>query len=314
MIDTQTLATQFKKPEKIGAIALMVAVGAVIAYAFFRALPTLIELAQETIYFGMEVVIGIVLVMIFLNRQTWITIQYAIANQLRKIRRMVVHLDPIGVLNTAITQFTNKLGEIDEALVASDAARKRQVTAMQTAQKKADNEKAMADQAKRENLPDVQITQHFAACDRWMKAVDGMRPQAELLDKMQTALEQARDLCAAKLEDFKNQKSVKAMELDIAQSNKVVVNRFKKFFGSSPELEMQDMALEEIERQTSEAEAEVDQLMRFVNPMLADADLKKQAETQQAMARFNQFTAKALPAGGVIEGATVTTGNDKAKK
>lgn len=313
MTDGQYMV-QFKKPDKMGAIALMAVAGAVIGYVLYLTLPTLIELAQNTIYFGVELIVGVTLAMIFLNKSTWVTIHYAIANQLRKVRRAIVHEDPIGVLTTVINRFNNRLVEIDEALVQSDAAIKRQQKGITTAQQKSTNETNLAESARASGLPEVTVTQHVMAAERWTKSADSMQPQAELLDRMQTALEQARDLCAARLEDFKSQKQTKALELDIAQSNKAVASRFKKFFGSNPELEMQDMALEEIERQTSEADAEIDQLMRVVNPMLADADLKKQAEAQQAMAKFNKFTTKALPTGASVVDGVVVKEKEMVKK
>jgi hypothetical protein len=66
-------------------------------------------------------------------------------------------------------------------------------------------------------------------------------------------------------------------------------------FGNNPDLEMQDLAIEEIQRQSFEAEAEIDQFMRVITPRLQQADLQRDADAIEAMEKLNAYTAQSLP-------------------
>ncbi len=307
MADESFATARLRTPEKVGAIVVVLALIAACGGAILHFMDTLVALAQDVVYFGIECVGAVLLAYTLFT--SWDAILLGIGLGLRKFRRMIVHEDPIGVLSEVIDRFTKKLGEIDDALVQQDAARKRQANAIAQAHAKSKLEMGMANAAKTVGKPDVEVAQHLTAADRWDKAADAIQPQLDNLDKMQTALESARDMCAAKVEDFKSQRDAEKIKLDATQAYRGTVSRFKAFFGGDKDLELQDMALDDIERQTTEAEASVDQLMRMVNPMLAEADLKKQAETAAALQKFGaQFAATkaqaALP-GPTVDGKVV---------
>jgi len=295
----------FKKPDRAGGLVLMGVVGLGILYAFYLALPTLIMFAQDTIYFGVEIAVGVVLAMFLFSRDFWSGIFYASQNLIRKMRRAIVREDPIGVLDTVIGRFETKQAEIADAMVQADAARKRQANSIGMMEKKSVNEQQLAKEAQRQSRADVEVSQHLTAAQRWQSSADEMKPMATMLDKMQQSLEQARDLCTSKLEDLKNQKEVLAVKLDAMQASSSAVKRFKNFFGSNPDLQMQIMAVDEIERQCTQDEAELDQFMRQINPVIQSADLQKQADAQAALQKFGNFLKPALSSGPVVDGHVV---------
>jgi hypothetical protein len=104
-----------------------------------------------------------------------------------------------------------------------------------------------------------------------------------------TCMERARDLCESKLEDVRNQKVVLQRQLEALLSGQKAVRRIKRFLGRNPDLEMQELAVQEIERQASEAMSEIDQFMRIVNPVLETADLQRTADQMAAMEHFNAY-------------------------
>lgn len=316
-MDGQQLATKFKRPDQIGGLVVMGLVAAGLLYGFWRALPTLIAFAQDTILFGVELAVLAVLAMFLLDPKFWHGLYFWSQNQIRTVRRKIVSEDPIGILDTVIVRFDTKTQEIADAMVQADAARKRQQNSIALMERKSQGEQALCETAQRMVKPDTEIQQHAVAAERWRKAADDMRPMAAMLDKMQLNLEQARDLCGARLDDLRNQREVLKIRLDTMVSSQAAVKRFKSFFGSNPDLEMQTMAVEEIERQSTEAEAEIDQFMRQISPLIQNADLQKQAEAQAALQRFGQFMQKpaaALPAGGVVDAVSVITVKETVKK
>jgi hypothetical protein len=265
--------------------------------ALYVALPYLIELAQNTIIFMVELAIAGILAIILLDKGTWAAIFYKWKNISRNIRKAIAREDPIGVLSTVIQKFQRKLESIDENINQAVAAWKRQVASIKDAKQRQDDAYAMVVAAQRAGKSEAVQGMHAAAAARWKDAIADMEPMANLLQDLKGRLEKARDICEVQIQDAENQKEVLAIKLTALKQGQKAVKSFKQFFGSNPDLEMQELAIEQIEIQASEAEAEIDQFMRVIDPMIQNADLKKQADMQVALDKFDQFTAaKALPA------------------
>lgn len=281
-------STPFKSSDKMVGLALIAVALAIAGVGTYYLLPLLIELAKNTIIFIGELVLLGFLVITFGDKNTWLNIYYKWRNISRNIRKAIVREDPVGILVTVIARFSQKLSEIDENITKALGAAKRQSNVIKQAESQEKQELQMA-QAAQIAGKDLEMKQHAAAAARWEKAADEMRPMELTLLNVKTTLERARDLCAARLADLESQKSVLELRLEAAQTTQKAVKGFKRFFGNNPDLEMEDMAVEEIERQSTEAEAEIEQFIRVMNPMLDAQDLKKNAEALAAMEKFNNF-------------------------
>lgn len=289
-----------KRPDKIVAGIIAALVIGLLGYGLFVVLPYLITLAENTITFVLELAALAVIVMVLADRDTWTMILYQWKNISRNLRRGIARQNPIGVMDTVIERFARKLEEIDDHMTKAAAACKRHEANIKTMRKKAADEDAIARTAISLQKSELEIKRHATAALRWEKAAEDMVPMGVMLSEMQEKMEQARDLCANTLEDTKNQREVFAMTYETMTTSQKTVKSFKRFFGTNPDLAMLEMSIDEIERQTSEAEAEIDQFMRVMTPAMEAADLKKQAEAQEAMSRFGKFlqaspTPTALP-------------------
>lgn len=287
-----------KNADKIVGAVLAIVAGALLIWGGIYVMPLLVELAKNTIVFIAELVVLAFLAIVFLDPNTWRSIYYKWKNISRNIRKAIVREDPLGTLDTVISRFVAKLETIDENLVQADGARKRQDKAIEDCLAKAAEEANLVRAAKNQGKSNNEIGQHAASSKRWEKAALEMRPQQEFLTKMMVRLEQARDLANSKINDLRDQKSVLAIRLESMQDGQQAVRGLKRLFGNNDDLIMQDMALEEIERQSFEAEAEIDQFMKVISPSLAAADLKREAEMAAAMEQFGGYVeAHQLPAG-----------------
>jgi hypothetical protein len=291
--DLLSSAPAMKGADKF-AFSLLLALGLLIfgafGYGLYLVLPALIELAKNGIVFVGLIFVLIILLLFgyeaFLSRDAII---YKMQNIARNFRKMVVREDPVGVLDGVIRRLSDKLNGIDDNMIKAEGSIKRQAGSIAKAKKSADNERALALQAKNDNSTQATIAMHAMAAERWEKTAETFVPMKELLSKMASRLVQARDLAGNALENAKNQKSALSLQLETLQDGQAAVRGFKRFFGNNPELQMQEMAVEEIERQSAEAEAEIDQFMRAIDPMLETADLQKRADATQAMARFDAY-------------------------
>lgn len=300
-MDTKERISQMKPSDKIiGVILLAVAAGAV-GWGLFFLLPLLIVLAQNAVYFFLELAVALALAIVVLSPDTWRNAYYGWQNISRKIRKLIISSDPIGILNTVLRQYAAKLNEIDSNIVETDAATKRQKASIRTSIKSRDEELAMAKEAERLGK-DLQVRQHAMAAQRWATAADEAEPMLKTLTDALAGLERARDYCAVQLEDYESQKEVLSLKLEAFQSGQKAIRKLKGFFGRNPEMEMAELAVEDIERKSTEAMAEIDQFMRVMTPKLDAQDLKRSAEQTVAMDKFNLFLTgapkAALPASG----------------
>jgi hypothetical protein len=291
----------------IGLVLAAIALG-LGGWGLHAILPTLIELAQNTVYFlAMLGVVGVLLVVLG-DPQTWRNLYYGWRNISRKIRNLIISSDPIGILETVIRKFQQKLEEIDANIVQADGAAKRQETAIKNALRDRDKEIGLAAAAEKIGKQ-LQVSQHAVAAKRWEDSATEMEPMLVLLRNALKACEQARDLCAVKLEDAKNQKLVMQRKLEALLAGQSAVRKLKSFFTNNPDLEMQEQAIEAIELQSTEAMAEIDQFMRVVNPLIENADLQKSADQAIALSKYNEFIkgsqlgfeAIPVPAGMVVK-------------
>lgn len=311
---TDSLTTKFKRPDQIGGLILIGLALAALGYGFWIVLPTLIQFAQDTLYLGAMVAVGAVLAMFLLDRKFWHAIYFATQNMIRSLRRRIVREDPIGVLDTVIARFETKLVEVSGYMVDADVARRKQAKSIKVMLDRAENERLLCQTAITNVRSEAEIQQHAAAAERWLKAADSEKPMAEFLDKMKAGMEQARELCESKLADRKSQREVLAIKLETAQSTTGAVKGFKRFFGSNPDLELESMAIDEIENDSLRAESEIDDFMQKVTPMLKGEDLQRKANAAAALQKLGAFVGKvpALPS-AVIDGVVTPVVQEKVK-
>lgn len=265
----------------------------------------LVDLAKDTV--ALLAMSGIV-IFALLNYNN---IYYAMMSGVQAIRKAIIRADPLKTLDTAIGRMDKKGVEIADALAASDASQRRLANRIRNrtgdgALDKAEQEDGLATAARRANRPDSEVAQHAMAGDRWRNMAATFQPMLEQLKKMQVMLNKAQELQQSSLADLKNKRDVLAVQLEAEKDGQKAVGKFKQFFGKSPDLVMAGLSMDEIERQTTNAEAEIDQFLNAIAPQLQEQDLKKSAATDAAMAKFDKFAGqKTLTAGPVPVGTTV---------
>lgn len=300
---TDNLPTlSLKKGDKI-TMAIIGVIG-LIAFVLIGvvALPYVLEAIKNTIYLG---IMGGGLVLAVLSIiSNWTSLVYKWKNMSRNIRRTVARENPLGVMDTAIGRFARKLEDIRTNVSKADAAAKQQMEAIRATKAEQVQQENLLAEAQHRGRPDVEIQRYAIASERRRKSVENMLPLAETLNQVHEKMEQAREMCINKLEDMKDQRSVFAREYAAMMSGQKAVHAFRNFFSSNPDLEMLQLSIEEIDRQTAEAEADIDQFMRDIQPALNAASLQKGADATAALARIN---ASKLLTGTTTEGTLVTT-------
>lgn len=274
-------------------------------YTLYRIMPMLVDLAQNTLYFMLEIG-GIVLLAMFfyewwLSRQA---IEYKLKLIARNLRKAVIKSDPIGVINVAIGNFQSRLEDADAKSRDADAALKDLAKKIKNDSKtglldQALNEENLGRAAEKAGRSADEVNVHLVNAERARRAADSLQPILERQKARKIQFEKARKMCETGLMNLKSQKSVMSVQLDALKADAAQSRAFKRFFSNNADREMIDMAVEEIEKQSSSYEAEIEQVMRQAEPLIASEELQQNADAMAARTRLGFDDKKALAAPAV---------------
>lgn len=171
------------------------------------------------------------------------------------------------------------------------------------AQSAQENEDRLAARSRTKNEQNL----HLVSGERWKKTLEALAPIIDNQQKRKAKINEAYQLCTDGIANLENQKATLQVQLEAYQADAAQARSFRAFFGGHNEdMEMIDMAVEEIERQSSACEAEVEQMLRQAEPSLERARLQQEADADEARARIGLAPeVAALPAapdkiGGVV--------------
>jgi hypothetical protein len=287
---------QLKQADKITMAVIGLVVVAAIAIpvlTWFAAVTALLAtIMANTMYFF--VTAGALLLGVSWLWENRTALLYKWKNMARNVRRTVARENPIGTMDTAIGRFEKKLEDITTAMNEAAGALKQQRKAIAGFLEKATDEDSKATQANRTGRPDAEIARYGAAADRWREAAARIQPVADKLAEAHAKMQSARDVCIDKLEDLKNRREVYAAEYAAMTTGTKALRSFKSFFGNNPDLEMLQLSVEVIYEETARYEAEIDQFLYDVKPMVESNQLEKGAAAQKALDRV-KGTVKQLP-------------------
>lgn len=281
-----TSSISLKKGDKI-TMALIGVIGLCAFTAIgYIVLPYILIAMVNTLY-----LLGMAGTAVFIGASLWenrTNILYSWKNMSRNIARGITRENPLGVMDTAISRFEKKLESIGENLSKAKAALNQQKDAIQkaTAEQEAFERQVM--QAQRQGMEQTSIDAIALKAERRRKSAENMLPLATLMDQVYTKLTEARQVCMLKLEDMKDQREVFGREYATMMAGKKAVGSFKSFFASNPDLERLQMSIEEIDTQTAQAEAEIDQFLMDIKPAVDSAQLQKSADAAAAIDRVNK--------------------------
>jgi hypothetical protein len=300
-MDTTSLPSlpdiSLKKYDKVALavlVAALVAVAGGALYGLWVVMPLLVELAANTVYFlGMvfvAVLLFMVLAQMWMSRRAFVYKMKMIA---KSIRKAVVKSDPIGTIDVAIGNLNERLEDADNRARESAAAMDMVGKRIRLAQESKGNEERLAAKSRTSNEQNL----HLVSAERWHKTLEALEPIMANQEARKRKIGEAYQLCKDGIANLENQKATLSVQLEAYQADAAQARSFRAFFGGHNEdMEMIDMAVEEIERQSSACEAEVEQMLRQAEPSLERAKLQQEADADEARARLGLAPVGAHPA------------------
>jgi hypothetical protein len=273
---------------------LLLTVGAA-GWGLFVILPLLITMAENGIILLAMLAVAAFMALgvfnIFINLPNYILKMKMSAQALR---RKFISGNPIAAIDVSIASLKDQYDNACKLASEADGATKhlsRQLRAddrKSGAQDRADNEDRLAQAAITAGKPQAEINDHLVKAERAHRTVEMLQPLLERQQKRQARVEEARQIAKSKIGDLEDQKANMSIILDAYQADAKQSRALSAFFGSrSKDMATIEIAVDEIVKQSSQAEAEIEQMLRDADPAIQEAALQREADALNARARLD---------------------------
>ncbi len=279
----------WKRPE--GITGMLFIAGLLIGggYLLYIALPTLIVLAQNTLYLvGMLLVLFAILYMVFDPRMRTL-ISYSYRSVMRWLTGVFITIDPIGILKNYVQDLEKNLRKMGKQIGAIRGQMRRLKTMISDNESEIENNLMMAKRANEEGMErQVMLSTRKAARLR-----DSNGKYKELLQKMEvlyrvlTKMYQNSEIL---LEDTKDQVKLKEQERKaIRASHSAMKSAMNVISGDNDRRIMFDKALEAIADDVANKVGEMERFMEMSSNFMNSVDLQNGIFEEQGLKMLEEW-------------------------
>ncbi|TVR86546.1 MAG: hypothetical protein EA411_10020 [Saprospirales bacterium] len=279
----------WKRPE--GITGMLFIAGLLIGggYLLYIALPTLIVLAQNTLYLvGMLLVLFAILYMVFDPRMRTL-ISYSYRSIMRWLTGVFITIDPIGILKNYVQDLEKNLRKMGKQIGAIRGQMRRLKTMISDNESEIENNLMMAKRANEEGMErQVMLSTRKAARLR-----DSNGKYKELLQKMEvlyrvlTKMYQNSEIL---LEDTKDQVKLKEQERKaIRASHSAMKSAMNVISGDNDRRIMFDKALEAIADDVANKVGEMERFMEMSSNFMNSVDLQNGIFEEQGLKMLEEW-------------------------
>jgi hypothetical protein len=294
----------WQRPEGKVGMGIMAGMGVAAAWGFYKILPALITLAENTLYLGFLIgVMALVYAMVFVWERPRTLFFYGLQMISRWITGNFVELDPVSILHSFVKQMKQRREVIQDRLGRIVGVKRMVEAKIQKSEKERQQALRLAAAAKGQNMEDG-LNAHAEIAARRSRDVEeyeAMRAQVEAIEKLLHRVLRRADYHIQTAEDEANQLADKHTITGAVQS---ATTAAQGIFGESDLAEVRDMAAERIRDDYEKRLGELQNLIDLTDFDKA-VDLQQMAFRQEGLAQLTeaerQVTAAetAAPAGRV---------------
>ncbi|MCO6459841.1 MAG: hypothetical protein J5I59_00420 [Saprospiraceae bacterium] len=281
--------TFIQRPE--GKAGLIVGTGILIGagYLLYKALPTLITLAQNTLYLaGMLIVLGALLYMVFdpkMRNLIW----YMYKSIMRTVTGWFVQIDPIGILKSYIEDLENNLKKMGTQIGNLKGQMRKLQNIMDQNKASIDMNLKLASKAKETDKDQHMILSSRKAArltdtnEKYQVLYQKMEVLYRILTKMYSNSE-------ILLEDTRDQVKVKEQErAAIRASHSAMKSAMNIISGNSDKRVMFDQAMESIADDVAMKVGEMERFMEMSTNFMDSIDLQNAVFEEDGMRMLEQW-------------------------
>ncbi len=273
-------------------------------YLLYKALPTLIALAENTLYLAGLLAALAALVYIVLDPKMRNLIWYMYKSFMRWITGLFVQIDPIGILKSYIEDLKDNLGNMNTQISKLKGQMYKLGEMIKANQKNIQNNLGLASKAKEVGRDAIMVLQARKA-GRLQESnvkLEDLYKKMEVLYRVLTKMYENSEIM---LEDLQDQVMVKEQEYKaIKASHSAIRSAMNIMSGNSDKKYMYDMALEAMAEDVGQKVGEMERFMDMSKNFMDSVDLQNGVFEEEGMAMLEKWEK---------EGVSFLLGGDKAK-
>lgn len=273
-------------------------------YLLYKVLPTLIALAENTLYLAglLAALAGVIYVV--LDPKMRNLIWYMYKSFMRWITGLFVQIDPIGILKSYIEELKDNLGNMNTQISKLKGQMYKLGEMIKQNQKNIQNNLGLASKAKETGRDAIMVLQARKAGrlqESNMKLED-LYKKMEVLYRVLTKMYENSEIM---LEDLQDQVMVKEQEYKaIKASHSAIRSAMNIMSGNSDKKYMYDMALEAMAEDVGQKVGEMERFMDMSKNFMDSIDLQNGVFEEEGMAMLEKWEK---------DGVSFLLGGDKAK-
>ena len=306
----------WKRPE--GVTGLLFLAGLLIGggYLLYILLPTLIVLAQNTLYLvGMLLILFAILYMVFDPRMRTL-IAYSYRSIMRWITGVFITIDPIGILKNYVQDLEKNLRNMGKQIGTIRGQMRRLKTMVSDNEKEIENNLMIARRANQEGI-DRQVmlsTRKAARLRESNEKYSELLQKLEILYRVLTKMYQNSEIL---LEDTKDQVKLKEQERKaIRASHSAMKSAMNVISGDNDRRILFDKALEAIADDVADKVGEMERFMEMSSNFMNSVDLQNGIFEEQGLKMLEEWEkeSKLMLLEGKIPDSALDLNEDRPQK
>jgi predicted nucleic acid-binding Zn-ribbon protein len=292
----------WQRPEGVTGTIFMAGIVLSAGYLFYKLLPTLITLAENTLYLGLIVAAIGALLFVVLDPKARNLIWYMYKSIMRWITGLFVEIDPIGILKSYVEDLEDNLQKMNKQIGMLRGQMHKLKEIIVSNQKQIDNNLSMANRAKESNNQAIMVLKARSA-GRLKESnlrLDELYKKMEILYRVLGKMYENSEILK---EDIKDQVVVKEQERKaIHASHSAMRSAMNIISGNNDKRMMFDMAMESIADDVASKVGEMERFMEMSGNFMNSIDLQNGVFEEEGMKMLEQWEK---------EGTSLLLGKDK---
>jgi hypothetical protein len=284
--------TFWEKPEGITGTIFGAGILLGAGYLFYKALPTLITLAANTLYLaGLLAALAAIIYMVLDPRMRNL-VWFAYKSIMRSITGLFVEIDPIGILKSYVESLGDNLAKMSKQIGILKGQKQQLLQLMATNTREIEASMKLAEQAKKQGQ-DAQIVLNTRKAARLQESNAKYDSLAKRIEVLERILNKMYENSAILLEDTKDNVKVKEQERNaIRTSHSAMRSAMSVLTGDPDKRAMFDMAMESINNDVAGKVGEMERFMEMSSGIMNSIDLQNGVFEDEGMKMLEDWEQK----------------------
>lgn len=281
--------TFWQRPEGVTGMLFM---GGIIlggGYLLNKILPTLIELASNTLYLGLILTALAALIFVILDPRARNLIWYMYKSIMRWITGMFVQIDPIGILKSYVEDLEDNLSKMNKQIGMLRGQMQKLKEIIVNNEKQISNNLSIANKAKETNNQSIMVLKARSAgrLKESNMRLDELYNKMQILYKVLGKMYENSEILK---EDIKDQVGVKEQERNaIRASHSAMTSAINIINGNTDRKAMFDMAMDTVNDEVAMKVGEMERFMDVSSNFMNSIDLQNGVFEEEGLAMLDKW-------------------------